>query len=198
MARNPNFTGKVSILGHSLGSLVIFDLLCNQDKATDNYEKPALVTPGNEMDLSNFGKTSAFDNVGREEEIRYGKLKFEVETFFGGFKFFKLTIGVVLTMSLGWFSNGFSAGSVYAPSEQAPNASHQQLLGSFRSTTIYSTTKMQELVQYLPSLRSCELPVGAVCCNKADGQVETCVDSMVSRGIEREYFGHSGRGDGFG
>ena len=29
-ARNPSFKGKVSLLGHSLGSAVMFDLLCNQ------------------------------------------------------------------------------------------------------------------------------------------------------------------------
>lgn len=28
--RNPTFDGRVSIGGHSLGSLISFDLLCNQ------------------------------------------------------------------------------------------------------------------------------------------------------------------------
>lgn len=31
--RNPNFTGHVSIGGHSLGSLISFDLLCNQQSS---------------------------------------------------------------------------------------------------------------------------------------------------------------------
>lgn len=30
VSRNPNFNGHVSIGGHSLGSLISFDLLCNQ------------------------------------------------------------------------------------------------------------------------------------------------------------------------
>lgn len=30
LLRNPNFSGHVSIGGHSLGSLISFDLLCNQ------------------------------------------------------------------------------------------------------------------------------------------------------------------------
>jgi len=30
LLRNPNFNGHVSIGGHSLGSLISFDLLCNQ------------------------------------------------------------------------------------------------------------------------------------------------------------------------
>jgi len=34
MQRNPDFKGKVSILAHSLGSIICFDLLCNQ-----SYEK---------------------------------------------------------------------------------------------------------------------------------------------------------------
>lgn len=30
LKRNPNFKGKVSLAGHSLGSLILFDLLCHQ------------------------------------------------------------------------------------------------------------------------------------------------------------------------
>ncbi|XP_052868095.1 proline-rich protein 36 [Anopheles cruzii] len=33
--RNPSFAGGVSLAGHSLGSLILFDLLCHQKKATD-------------------------------------------------------------------------------------------------------------------------------------------------------------------
>lgn len=31
LLRNPDFNGHVSIGGHSLGSLITFDLLCNQE-----------------------------------------------------------------------------------------------------------------------------------------------------------------------
>lgn len=30
MERNPNFKGKVSLVGHSLGSAILFDILCRQ------------------------------------------------------------------------------------------------------------------------------------------------------------------------
>ena len=30
MARNEDFSGEVSMAGHSLGSLILFDILCNQ------------------------------------------------------------------------------------------------------------------------------------------------------------------------
>lgn len=31
MQRNPTFSGKVSLIGHSLGSAIMFDILCRQD-----------------------------------------------------------------------------------------------------------------------------------------------------------------------
>jgi hypothetical protein len=43
LARNRNFKGKVSLAGHSLGSLILFDLLCHQkplDTKPDNLENP--------------------------------------------------------------------------------------------------------------------------------------------------------------
>lgn len=45
LSRNPNFSGKFSIAGHSLGSLMIFDLLCNQgtqQQTLDPNPKPLL------------------------------------------------------------------------------------------------------------------------------------------------------------
>lgn len=32
MERNPNFNGKISLIGHSLGSAIMFDILCKQDQ----------------------------------------------------------------------------------------------------------------------------------------------------------------------
>lgn len=37
-ARNPNFRGNVSLGGHSLGSLILFDLLCHQKPKIDEKE----------------------------------------------------------------------------------------------------------------------------------------------------------------
>ncbi|SCU88571.1 LAFA_0E13454g1_1 [Lachancea sp. 'fantastica'] len=37
-ARNPNFEGKVHILGHSLGGLLIFDILANKDRYPLDFE----------------------------------------------------------------------------------------------------------------------------------------------------------------
>lgn len=36
--RNPNFNGHVSIGGHSLGSLISFDLLCNQQSSNSTKQ----------------------------------------------------------------------------------------------------------------------------------------------------------------
>ncbi|KAG4419810.1 hypothetical protein IFR04_007029 [Cadophora malorum] len=36
LARNPTFTGKVSLIGHSLGSAIFFDILCRQKEAPQN------------------------------------------------------------------------------------------------------------------------------------------------------------------
>ena len=40
LKRNKNFQGKVSLAGHSLGSLILFDLLCNQKPLATNGETP--------------------------------------------------------------------------------------------------------------------------------------------------------------
>uniref|UniRef100_A0A1A9VDA7 DDHD domain-containing protein n=1 Tax=Glossina austeni TaxID=7395 RepID=A0A1A9VDA7_GLOAU len=37
--RNPDFNGGVSLAGHSLGSLILFDLLCHQNPVKENEEK---------------------------------------------------------------------------------------------------------------------------------------------------------------
>jgi hypothetical protein len=38
LKRNPTFNGRVSLAGHSLGSLILFDLLCNQNPFEVNGE----------------------------------------------------------------------------------------------------------------------------------------------------------------
>ncbi|KAG6439096.1 hypothetical protein O3G_MSEX000482, partial [Manduca sexta] len=39
--RNPNFTGRVSLGGHSLGSVILYDLLCHQTPEPQNGSLPA-------------------------------------------------------------------------------------------------------------------------------------------------------------
>ncbi|KAM0334006.1 hypothetical protein ACHAQA_001026 [Verticillium albo-atrum] len=41
MKRNPAFKGKVHIMGHSLGSAIMFDILCRQKEATQTADKLA-------------------------------------------------------------------------------------------------------------------------------------------------------------
>lgn len=38
--RNPSFQGGVSVVGHSLGSVILFDLLCHQQKDSDPSVTP--------------------------------------------------------------------------------------------------------------------------------------------------------------
>ena len=38
-ARNPAFRGGVSLIGHSLGSCILFDMLANQSKCVNNYRR---------------------------------------------------------------------------------------------------------------------------------------------------------------
>jgi len=49
LSRNPQFTGRVSLAGHSLGSLILFDLLCHQglkgaETVPEEPEKPEVKT----------------------------------------------------------------------------------------------------------------------------------------------------------
>jgi len=46
--RNPGFKGKISLVGHSLGSAIIFDILCRQPG------DPGIVLPKNELPSLNF------------------------------------------------------------------------------------------------------------------------------------------------
>lgn len=47
MKRNPSFNGSVSLCGHSLGSAILFDILCSRDmapKKTDDLDQPSSTT----------------------------------------------------------------------------------------------------------------------------------------------------------
>ncbi|KAJ3157363.1 hypothetical protein HDU89_002777 [Geranomyces variabilis] len=96
--RNPKFNGKVSILGHSLGSLLSFDILCNQphkpglspptvDVLSPDGSVPSAKRP-QEVDLTDLlhGATSADDRkvngIMERSNMRYGTLEFEVDRLF--------------------------------------------------------------------------------------------------------------------
>lgn len=95
--RHPNFKGKVSIYGHSLGSLLTFDILCNQPDPNEAKKKPKLfniasniiesararrqsnlhVPSSNSSPLNfHYGLANDTDNV------KYPKLAFQVDKFF--------------------------------------------------------------------------------------------------------------------
>ncbi|KAJ3207117.1 hypothetical protein HDU67_007672 [Dinochytrium kinnereticum] len=104
MQRNPKFNGKVSIYGHSLGSLLAFDILCNQPFESDIIvpqgipipsakpsPKPLRMKGMSEVDLSDMlrGALSSGAKDSRKVnglldpvEIRYEKLEFEVDKLF--------------------------------------------------------------------------------------------------------------------
>ena len=59
--RNPSFNGKISIIGHSLGSAIMFDILSDQPSETNALERPQRHHPTKDQEL---------------------KLSFDVESFF--------------------------------------------------------------------------------------------------------------------
>ncbi|KAJ3197069.1 hypothetical protein HK101_006254 [Irineochytrium annulatum] len=97
--RNPKFNGKVSIYGHSLGSVLAFDILCNQpygDEATplvsaSSSEGRGMSKGFSEVDLSDMlTRAIAHDKErGRKlnglmerTEVQYDPLEFKVEKMF--------------------------------------------------------------------------------------------------------------------
>ncbi|KAF3842361.1 hypothetical protein F7725_024312 [Dissostichus mawsoni] len=48
MQRNPNYRGRISVAGHSLGSLILFDLLSNQKNASSAPTMPIIPTANGE------------------------------------------------------------------------------------------------------------------------------------------------------
>ena len=72
MQRNPNFKGKISLIGHSLGSAILFDILCRQ-KAPVNLQ-PSLSR--NKRHSRRGGSTV------EQEHTSQLALNFDVESFF--------------------------------------------------------------------------------------------------------------------
>lgn len=73
MLRNPTFSGKVSMIGHSLGSAILFDILCRQK----DIDHPSSSGSYRHKQSSQRGGSS----VGNQAVPDLG-LKFEVEDFF--------------------------------------------------------------------------------------------------------------------
>lgn len=69
--RNTNFKGKVSLIGHSLGSAIMFDVLCRQREIND-LPKPT----------SNRSNGKRVGGTNSQDENRNLNLNFEVEDFF--------------------------------------------------------------------------------------------------------------------
>ena len=72
MQRNPSFNGKVSLIGHSLGSAILFDILCRQKDST--HLAPSL-------SRSKRHSRGGGSNVGPDHTPELA-LKFNVESFF--------------------------------------------------------------------------------------------------------------------
>ncbi|XP_075158648.1 phosphatidic Acid Phospholipase A1 [Haematobia irritans] len=101
--RHPDFNGGVSLAGHSLGSLILFDLLCHQQPIKESEEKnlenpdqefltsassTATASGGSnqtennqQMEPSPISYTMGPDGTG-QPFIKYGQLKFQPKKFF--------------------------------------------------------------------------------------------------------------------
>ena len=70
--RNPSFKGKVNLIGHSLGSAILFDILCRQKQEGQDLSKPD----------SGRGRRSRASTTAGQETLPELSLNFEVEDFF--------------------------------------------------------------------------------------------------------------------
>ena len=71
LQRNANFKGKVSLLGHSLGSAIMFDVLCRQKDIHEITRR-----------ASNMGKSKHNGSTKTQDDTRSLQLDFDVEDFF--------------------------------------------------------------------------------------------------------------------
>ncbi|CAF1367653.1 unnamed protein product [Adineta steineri] len=76
LQRNPSFNGQVSVIGHSLGSVILYDILVNQTPAN---EEEAL---RNEAENRNAEKKNVCISGTGQMSIQYEKLTFPVSFFF--------------------------------------------------------------------------------------------------------------------
>lgn len=92
--RHPEFNGGVSLAGHSLGSLILFDLLCHQNPIKESEEKN-LENPDQFLTTSNTGSITDSNQLEDQQMsytmgpagtgqpfINYGQLTFQPKKFF--------------------------------------------------------------------------------------------------------------------
>ena len=72
LQRNPNFKGKISLIGHSLGSAILFDILCRQ-------KEPNAALNGTVRNKRHSRRNDSFAGQGQTSELA---LNFEVEDFY--------------------------------------------------------------------------------------------------------------------
>lgn len=85
--RNPSFEGNVSLGGHSLGSLILFDLLAHQhsESEKESEENPDGATPKNVVFPKKLNRRISYmmGNVGHgQPQINYPQMKFSPKAFF--------------------------------------------------------------------------------------------------------------------
>jgi len=78
LQRNPDFSGGVSLGGHSLGSLILFDLLCHQ-KPPQKMPEPEVMFAAEDLDQDETGKimppvSSADDLINLEVFLNFACL----------------------------------------------------------------------------------------------------------------------------
>jgi len=90
-SKNPTFKGKVSIYSHSLGSLLAFDILCNQQNALSFRESlqnvPQIDLGDVKSNIESNKKEALSVTTDRglidDAPIKYKKLEFVVDRFYG-------------------------------------------------------------------------------------------------------------------
>ncbi|KAH6667010.1 DDHD domain-containing protein [Plectosphaerella plurivora] len=72
--RNPGFTGKVHVIGHSLGSAVMFDILCRQRETTPSEEL--------QRDPLGFWPAQSGDDASNKKALGELQFEFDVDDFY--------------------------------------------------------------------------------------------------------------------
>lgn len=70
--RNPDFHGKVHLMGHSLGSAILFDILCRQKDSSHEAKSPLRVLPAH----------TGPESTESKERHNPMELQFDVEDFY--------------------------------------------------------------------------------------------------------------------
>ncbi|VVC36241.1 Hypothetical protein CINCED_3A009347 [Cinara cedri] len=98
LLRNPNFNGHVSIGGHSLGSLISFDLLCNQQPPSSTKKPESSLQESVDEEKVKLNRGASYLTLGKagtgQPYITYPQLKFQLDYFFG----FGSPIGMFVTV----------------------------------------------------------------------------------------------------